>query len=157
MSVADPAVDAARDLAEESLDAMRRAIADAPPELLNWRPAADDTNSLAVIAVHGVTATRFWLSLAITGTAPERDRPAEFRTIVSGAQELLSIVDPLAADCRELLGFDGAFDPGAARVDPRDGTARSAAWTLIHAVSHLHEHVAQAEITRQVWDRGRQA
>lgn len=157
MSVADPAVEAARDLAEVSLDAMRRAIADAPPELLNWRPAVDDTNSLPVIAVHGVTATRFWLSLAISGTAPERDRPAEFRTMVSGAQELLSIVDPLVADCRELLGFDGAFDPGAARVDPRGGTARSAAWALIHAVSHLHEHVAQAEITRQVWDRGRQA
>jgi DinB superfamily len=151
--VANPAVEAARELAEESLGAMHRAIVDAPPELLNWRPAGDDTNSLAVIAVHGVTATRFWLSLAIMGTAPDRDRPAEFRTMVSSAQELLSIVNPVAADCRELLRFDGAFDHGAVRVDPRDGTARSAAWTLIHAVSHLHEHVAQAELTRQVWDR----
>ena len=146
----DPAIEAARDLAEPSLDALRRAIVDAPPELLNWRPAGDDTNPLAVLAVHAVSATRFWLSLAIAATAPERDRPAEFRTMVSSAEELVSMIDPLIADCRELLAFDGPFDPAAQRVDPRDGRSYSAAWTLMHAVTHLHEHVAQAELTRQV-------
>jgi uncharacterized damage-inducible protein DinB len=150
----DPAIVAARDLAEPSLDALRRAVVGAPPDLLNWRPAGDDTNSIAVIAVHAVAATRFWLALAITGAAPERDRAAEFRTNVTSADELLSIVDPLSADCRELLAFDGDVDPAAARVDPRDGTSYSAAWTLMHAVSHLQEHVGQAELTRQISPAG---
>jgi hypothetical protein len=155
--VSDPAIEAARDIANNSLDSMRRAIVDAPPELLNWRPAGEDTNPIAVIAVHAITSTRWWLSVAIMGQAPERDRPAEFRTTVSSTEELLSMVDPLLADCRKLLAFDGDFDPGATRTDPRDGTATTAAWALTHAVEHLSEHVAHAELTRQVWDRAQGA
>jgi hypothetical protein len=149
--MSDPAIDAARQIAGGSLDAMRRAIVDASPELLNWRPAGDDTNPIAVLAVHALTSTRWWLSVAVTGVAPERDRPAEFRTTVSSAEELLSIVDPLVAECRVLLEFGGAFDPGASRTDRRDGTTVTAAWALIHAVEHLQEHVAHAELTRQLW------
>jgi hypothetical protein len=151
--VSDPAIEAAREIASESLDAMRKAIVGASPELLNWRPAGDDTNTIAVLAVHAFTSTRWWLSLAITGVAPERDRPAEFRTTVSNAEEMLWVADPLAAECRLLLEMGGAFDPGASRTDPRDGTTMTAAWALIHAVEHLREHVAHAELTRQVWDR----
>jgi len=155
--VTDPAIEAARAIAGGSLDAMRRAIVDAPPELLNWRPAGEDTNPIAVLAVHAITSTRWWLSVAITGVVPERDRPAEFRTTVSSAEELLPLVDPLVAECRELLESEGAFDPGASRTDPRDdGTTTTASWALIHAVEHLREHVAHAELTRQLWDRARE-
>jgi hypothetical protein len=154
--VSDPAIEAARGFVDGSLDAMRRAIAGAPPELLNWRPAGEDTNTIAVLAVHAATSTRWWLSVAITGEAPERDRPAEFRTTVSSAEELLSIVDPLAADSRELLDSQDPLDLGATRIDPREGgTATTAAWALIHAVEHLQEHVAHTELTRQLWDRER--
>ncbi len=150
--MSDPAIDAARQIAGGSLDAMRQAIVGAPPELLNWHPAGDDTNPIAVLAVHALNSTRWWLSVAITGVVPERDRPAEFRTTVSSAEELLSVVDPLAAECRVLLEAGGAFDPGAFRTDPRDGATVTAAWALIHAVEHLQEHVAHAELTRQMWD-----
>jgi hypothetical protein len=151
--VSDPAIDAAREIAAGSLDAMRRAVAGAPPELLNWRPAGNDTNPIAVLAVHALGSTRWWLSISIKGVAPERDRPAEFRTQVSSAEELLSIVDPMAADCRALLESGDALVPGASRADPRDGTTVTAAWALMHAVEHLQEHVAHAELTRQVWER----
>jgi len=133
--VSDPAIDAAREIAGGSLDAMRQAIVGAPPELLNWRPAGDETNPIAVLAVHALSSTRWWLSVAITGVAPERHRPAEFRTTVSSAEELLSVVDPLAAECRVLLEAGGAFDPGAFRTDPGDGATVTAAWALIHALS----------------------
>jgi uncharacterized damage-inducible protein DinB len=150
----DPAIEAARGFVGHSLDAMRRAIDGSPTELLNWRPAGEETNSIAIIAVHAVTSTRWWLSVAITGNAPERDRPAEFRTKVSSAEELLSIVDPLAAECRDLLSSEDPLDLGASRTDPRDGGgATTVAWALIHAVEHLQEHVAHTELTRQVWER----
>jgi DinB superfamily len=151
--MSDPMIDAAREITDEGLDAMRRAIVGAPPELLNWRPAGDETNPIAVIAVHALTSARWWLSVAVTGEAPERDRPSEFRTKVLSAEELLSLTDPLAADCRELLKGEEAFDPGDSRTDPRNGTAVTAAWALIHAVEHLQEHVGHAELTRQVWDQ----
>jgi hypothetical protein len=116
--VSDPVIDAAREIVSESLDAMRTAIVGAPPELLNWRPAGDDTNSIAVLAVHALTSTRWWLSVAITGVAPERDRPAEFRTTVSNAEETLSVADPLATECRLLLESGRAFDPGCSPHRP---------------------------------------
>jgi hypothetical protein len=105
------------------------------------------------------TSTRWWLSVALTGDPPRRDRPAEFRTVVSDAAELLAIVDPLMDDVRELLASAGPFDPAAVRADPRadepPGSTVTAAWALLHATEHLREHVAHAELTRQVWEQGR--
>jgi uncharacterized damage-inducible protein DinB len=150
----DPAIEAVRGLVGRSLDAMGRAIDGSPPELLNWRPAGEGTNSIAVLAVHAITSTRWWLSVAITGTVPERDRAQEFRTKISSAEELRSIVDPLSADCRELLTSEEPLELGASRTDPREGgTDTTVAWALIHAIEHLQEHVAHAELTRQVWER----
>jgi hypothetical protein len=31
----------------------------------------------------------------------------------------------------------------------------TAAWALLHALEHLREHAAQAQLTRQLWQRGR--
>jgi uncharacterized damage-inducible protein DinB len=151
--VSDPAIEAARGFVDHSLDAMHRAIVGSSPELLNWRPAGEDTNTIAVLAVHAVTSTRWWLSVAITGQAPERDRPAEFRTTVSNAKELLAIFDPMAAECRKLLSSEDPLDLGASRTDPREGgSTTTVAWALIHAIEHLQEHVAHAELTRQMWE-----
>jgi hypothetical protein len=148
----DPTIEAARAFVDESLDSMRAAIAGATAEGLNRRPAGDDTNPVAVLVVHAVNSTRWWLSMALGVSLPERDRPSEFLTTVSGADELLGVFDPIAADCRALLDTDAAFDAGAIREDPREGEQVTAIWALIHAVEHLREHVAHAELTRQLFD-----
>jgi uncharacterized damage-inducible protein DinB len=150
---ADPTIEAARGFVDESLTSMRAAVAGAPADALNRRPAGDDTNPVAVLVVHAVNSTRWWLSVARGLPLPERDRPSEFLTTVADADELLALFDPVAADCRALLETDAAFDPGAIREDPRDGEQVTAAWALIHAVEHLREHVAHAELTRQVFER----
>jgi uncharacterized damage-inducible protein DinB len=132
---------------------MRAAIAGASADALNRRPAGDDTNAVAVLVVHAVNSTRWWLSMALGAPLPERDRPSEFLTTVSGTDELLEAFDPVAADCRALLDTDVAFDAGAIREDPRTGEQVTAVWALIHAVEHLREHVAHAELTRQLFDQ----
>jgi hypothetical protein len=155
MTASDPTIEAARSFVDESLDSMRAAVAGASPDALNRRPAGDGTNPVAVLVVHAVSSTRWWLSVALGLPLPKRDRPSEFLTTVAGADELLGIFDPIAADCRALLDTDMAFDPGAIREDPPEGERVTAAWALIHAVEHLREHVAHAELTRQLWgDRG---
>ena len=151
MTASDPTLEAARSIIDESLDAMRAAIAGASADALNRRPAGDDSNPIAVLAVHALSSTRWWLSTALGRPVPERDRPSEFLTTVAGADELLGMFDPIAADCRALLSTDVAFDPGAIREDPRDGDQVTAAWALIHAVEHLREHVGHAELTRQLF------
>lgn len=148
--MADPTIEAAQGIVDESLDAMHRVIAGASPEVLNGKPAGDETNSIAVLVVHAASSTRWWLSVARGVPLPERDRPAEFLTSVASADELLGVFDPIAADCRSLLESDEAFEAGAIRQDPRDDERVSAAWALIHAVEHLSEHVAHAELTRQL-------
>jgi hypothetical protein len=152
MSVSDPTIEAARGFVEESLTAMRAAVADASADALNRRPAGDDTNPVAVLVVHALSSTRWWLSVATGAPLPDRDRPAEFLTTVADADELLAVFDPIAADCRALLDTDMVFAPGAIREDPRGSEQVTAVWALIHAVEHLREHVAHAELTRQLFE-----
>lgn len=149
--MSDPTLEAARSIVDESLDSMRAAIVGASADALNRRPVGDDTNPIAVLVVHAVSSTRWWLSVALGGLVPERDRPSEFLTTVTSADELLGVFDPIAADCRTSLSADVTFDPGAIREDPRDGDRVTAAWALIHAVEHLREHVGHAELTRQLF------
>lgn len=152
MTTTDPTLEAARSFVDESLDSMRAAVAGSSADALNRRPAGDDTNPVAVLVVHAVSSTRWWLSIALGAPIPERDRPSEFLTVVAGADELLGVFDPIAADCRALLDTDMAFEAGAMREEPSEGERVSAAWALIHAVEHLREHVAHAELTRQFWE-----
>ena len=125
---------------------------------MNRRPAGDDTNAIAVIAVHALHSTRWWLSVATDAPRPHRDRPSEFTTTVADASDLLAQVDSIRADCGSLLEQAGPFDPGAERVSAqphRDPETVTAAWALLHALEHLREHVAQLQLTRQVLDHAR--
>jgi hypothetical protein len=153
VTTSDPTLEAARSFVDTSLDSMRAAIVGASADALNRRPAGDDTNPVAVLVVHAASSTRWWLSVALGAPPPERDRPSEFLTTVTGADELLAVFDPIAADCRALLDTDMVFAPGAIREDPREGEQVTAVWALIHAVEHLREHVAHAELTRQLFER----
>jgi uncharacterized damage-inducible protein DinB len=156
--VADPNIVAARELLDENLEGLHQSIAGASVELLNRRPLGDETNSLAVIVTHALYSTRSWLSLATGAELPPRDRPAEFRTVATSAEELVSSVGAVGDECRSLLGDDATYDPATERTPtwrsgPDDvNEPTSAAWALIHAISHLQEHVAHAQLTRQILD-----
>ena len=148
----DPTIVAASDLLDRSLNSMREVIARADPEALDWRPGPD-TNSIAVLAVHSMHSTRMWLSVATGAPLPERDRPSEFLATVDGVDELLGFFDTMAADCRALLDTPDPFDPGAVHVTGRDDEeTATGAHALMHALEHLREHVAHAQLTDQLWE-----
>jgi uncharacterized damage-inducible protein DinB len=159
--MSDPTVTAARDIFEDSIEGLRDAIGGVPGEGLNWRPAGEDTNPIAVLAVHALGSTRSWLAVAFGAPLPERDRSAEFRTVATDAGELLAHVDRVATDCRSL--FDaadrtGTFEPGTMRTSHTRTSSGQAevvtgAWALLHAVEHLSEHRGHAQLTRQLWER----
>jgi hypothetical protein len=148
----DPTIEAAREIFDESVDHLREAIEGLSPDALNWRPAGEETNPVAVLAVHGMHSSRWWLTIARGAPLPERDRPSEFVTESGSDAELLAFVDRMAADCRARLDVEEAFDPTATRSVPDDEPV-SAAWALLHALEHLREHVAQAQLTRQLWQQ----
>jgi hypothetical protein len=150
--MSDPTIEAAREIFDESVDHLREAIEGLSPETLNWRPAGEETNPIAVLAVHGMHSSRWWFTIARGLPLPERDRPSEFVAETGGDTELLAFVDRMAEDCRARLDDQEPFDATASRPVPDDEPV-SAAWALLHALEHLREHVAQAQLTRQLWQR----
>jgi DinB superfamily len=147
----DPTLVAARDLFEQAFRGLRASIQGLSAEGLAWRPPARDSNPITVLATHAMHSSRWWLSIARGAEPPHRDRPSEFVAEVGGAGELLAQVDALAAECRARLGDDAPFDPGAMR-EVRGDEPVSSAWALTHAIEHLSEHSAVAQLTRQLWD-----
>ncbi|MBI2913938.1 MAG: DinB family protein [Chloroflexi bacterium] len=146
----DPFLAATREVIERSLGEMRQAIAGLPPQALNWRPAGDDTNSIAVLATHSLHSTRWWLSVALGEPLPARDRPSEFRASDPDAGSLLRLLEKMSADCLALVEKDRDVDWSAVRQTPE---RVSAAWALVHALSHLREHAGQIFLTRQLWEQ----
>jgi uncharacterized damage-inducible protein DinB len=157
MTTPDPFLLAAQHVLDRALDEMRQSLAGAANDALNWRPGGDDTNSLAVLAVHALSSTRSWLSVATGAPLPERDRDAEFEATASDAASLLAWFDGLALECRALLEPAGAIDWRAVRrTHPRPDDRPeevSGAWALLHALEHLREHEGQLFLTRQLWDQ----
>ena len=150
----DPILTSARDLLRRARDDLRAAIDGLPPDALNWRPAAADTNSIAVLATHSLTSTREWLSVAVDAPLPARDRPTEFQFEAASATELLAFTDALFEDCLSLIDSSRTVDWAALRHhwDPGRDIELFAAWALLHALEHLREHVGQMSLTRQLWE-----
>jgi hypothetical protein len=146
----DPTIEAAREILDESLDALGHAIEGASVEELSWRPAPD-ANSVVVLVVHGLHSTRWWLSVATGAAMPDRDRPSEFLAEAESQTELATMLSEMGGECQALLAGAGEFQPAATWTHPTDGDVLTRAWALLHALEHLREHVAQALLTRQAW------
>ena len=155
----DPILTSARDLLRRARDDMRAAVDSLRPDALNWRPAGDDTNSIAVLATHSLTSTREWLSVAVGEPPPERDRDSEFEASARDAGELLAFVDGLFEECLSLVDKSRSVDWSALRSqgDPDTDIHLFAAWALLHALEHLREHLGQMLLTRQLWEARRPA
>jgi hypothetical protein len=145
----DPTIEAAREIFDESVDHLREAIEGLTLEALAWRPAGEESNPITVLAVHGMHSSRWWLTIARGLPLPKRDRPSEFVAESASDSELLAFVDQMAVDCRACLDPAEPFDPSVSRALP-EGEPVSAAWALLHALEHFREHVAQAQLTRQL-------
>lgn len=153
----DVSYEAAAEIVESQLAELRKALEGCTAEELNRRPAGDDTNPLAVLAAHALGSTRSWLSIATGSPLPERDRDAEFRTVVDDPADFMAWFEDAASACRALLDADDAFDPsrvGTAPWTSQPDEPVTAAWALLHALEHLSEHVGHAQLTRQLRDRG---
>ncbi len=161
----DPITPSARYVLKESLGELRAAVEGVPAEALNWRPAGEETNSIAVLATHVLHSTRSWLAIAVGAPLPERDRPAEFLATEDDPGALLRLVDEMSAQCTVLLRDAGEVDWSATRKTharpaqkAEDGSWQPgveevpAAYAILHALEHLGEHVAHCSLTRQLWE-----
>ncbi len=132
-------------------------IADLPVEALNWRPitGSEDhaTNSLAVLATHIAGAEHFWIGEVVGRRPATRNRPAEFTTQATSAQELCQLLEKTGAETRAVLAaLDQADLDGTRQVDDRTVTVR---WGIVHIIDHTALHLGHMQLTYQLWMAGK--
>jgi uncharacterized damage-inducible protein DinB len=136
---------------------LREAVDGLPDEALNWKPAGEDTNSVAVLVTHMLHSTRSWISTAVAAPLPERDRDSEFRVTANKTEDLLELLDDFSTQILALLNSSGEIDWAAnrkthLRPDPSLPDYVPASYALLHAIEHVGQHVAHVSLTRQLWD-----
>jgi uncharacterized damage-inducible protein DinB len=155
----DAFLSAARELLDETLSGILEALDGLSTEQLNATLDLDGANSLAVIAVHATKSARSWTAVAMGAPLPERDRPAEFRTVASSRESLLAELRDVREEVRGVLAGEPALAWDELRpTHPRvDGSTEpvSGAWALLHTMEHAREHLSQMWLTRQVLEDGR--
>ena len=129
-----------------------RAIADLPPEALDWTPGPG-MNSLAVLVTHTAGAERYWIGDVAGEDRSGRVREAEFETRSRGVDTLATLLTDTLIHSRGVLRRLTVEDLDARRLSVRDGDEYSVAWCLAHALEHTGLHLGHIQVTRQLWDQ----
>ncbi len=146
-------------IVRESLAFLRASVEDLPQEALDWKPLPS-ANSAAVLVVHSVTATRFFLkagSGAVGSITDYRanERAAAFRSAGIARADLLSMLDAFDAEAEGILTAGADSDlSNAVTMPTNDGLpvpTRSGAGTLFAAIGHLREHVGHVQLMHDLW------
>jgi len=115
---------------------------------LNWRPLPK-ANSIAVLVAHSLGSEREMIR-AVRSLPSDRDRDSEFR-VEADAAELLALADQADREVDEhmagLTAEDLIQDRPRKDHDPKPGLM----W-LISNYGHAREHLAQVELTKQLYD-----
>jgi hypothetical protein len=137
----------------EDLKDLRAGFDGLPGEALDWKPAGEDTNSVAVLVTHVLGSTRWWMSVALGATPADRDRESEFRVKSGDTAALLTFMDDFSEQILAIIDSVREVDWSAQRKTPGDTPPTvPASWALLHAIEHLREHVAHVGLTRQLWE-----
>ena len=127
---------------------MRVHVRGADTGTLNWKPLPL-ANSIAVLIVHTLGSEREMIR-AVRSLTTERDRDAEFRAEVQAA-DLLEMLDRADQELDEHLGALTAAD--LTELRPRgDRPPRPGLEWLLSNYGHAREHLAQIELTKQLYD-----
>jgi len=115
---------------------------------LNWKPLPL-ANSVAVLIVHTLGSEREMIR-AVRLLPTERDRDSEFRAEAEAA-DLMSLLDEADRELDEQLGALTAAD--LTELRPRgDRPPRPGLEWLLANYGHAREHLAQIELTKQLYD-----
>jgi uncharacterized damage-inducible protein DinB len=154
-----PTHEGALQVTRESLHFLSSSIAELPEEAMDWKPLPGGS-SFAVLVVHCVTATRFFLQAGSgeAGSLAEYragERADAFRTAGIGKRELLGLIAAFGQEAEALVA-KGTEEHLAARVeltaaDSMPVPVRNGAGTLFAAIAHLREHVGHVQLMHDLW------
>lgn len=117
-------------------------------QALNWKPHPD-ANSVAVLVVHTLGSEREMIR-AVRMLSTERDRPAEFKAEADAA-DLIALVDQADRELDEHVGALTAAD--LTEMRPRgDRPPKPGLEWLLSNYGHAREHLAQIQLTKQLYE-----
>src|SRR5206468_5265290 len=141
--------DAFKTLFHELHDKLREQVRGLDQGTLNWRPLPK-ANSIAVLVTHSLGSEREMLR-SVRQVATERDRESEFK-VEAEAADLLALLDQADRDVDEFLG--GLTPEDLTENRPRgENEPKPGLYWLISNYGHAREHLAQIELTKQLYDR----
>jgi hypothetical protein len=120
-------------------------------EALNWKPHPE-ANSIAVLVFHTLGSEREMIN-AVRGITTERDRASEFE-VEADAADLVALIEIADDDMDHHIAALTAHDLTTPR--PRgDRPPRQGLEWLVSNYGHEREHLAQIELTKQLYEAGR--
>jgi hypothetical protein len=129
-------------------DEMRKQVRGLDHGTINWKPLPL-ANSIAVLIVHTLGSEREMIR-AVRLLPTERDRDAEFNA-ESDSADLVALLDQADRELDEHLGALTVAD--LTEMRPRgDRPPRPGLEWLISNYGHAREHLAQIELTKQLYD-----
>jgi len=129
-------------------DKLREQVRGMDAGTLNWKPLPL-ANSVAVLIVHTLGSEREMIR-AVRSLPTERDRESEFKAEAEAA-DLLALLDQVDRELDEHLSAVTAAD--LTELRPRgDRPPRPGLEWLLSNYGHAREHLAQVELTKQLYD-----
>ena len=115
---------------------------------LNWRPLPK-ANSIAVLVTHTLGSEREMIR-ALRQMPSDRDRESEFKVELEAA-DLLGMLDQADRDLDEHTAVLSPADLTELRPRGERPPRRGIEW-LVSNYGHAREHLAQLELTKQLYD-----
>lgn len=129
-------------------DMMREQVRGMDHGTLNWSPLPK-ANSLAVLVTHTLGSEREMIR-ALRQIPTDRDRDSEFRVEVEAA-DLLALIDRADRELDEHVAALTSAD--LTELRPRgDRPPRPGIEWLVSNYGHAREHLAQMQLTKQLYD-----
>ena len=127
---------------------MRKQVRGLDHGTINWKPLPL-ANSIAVLIVHSLGSEREMIR-AVRKLTTERDRDAEFKAELD-AEDLIALLDQTDREVDEHLQTLTAAD--LTEMRPRgDRPPKPGLEWLVSNYGHAREHLAQIELTKQLYD-----
>ena len=149
MNVVEEIKEGLRRIFKDQHNRWREIVTGLDEAALNWKPG-EDTNSLTALVAHTCDAERFLMATAL-GITIDRDREAKFRTVVTGTDELLKLIDETEAETDSYI--DRLNNDLLVAEHSLPGRAHTGIWWALHGIEHSTEHIGQALLTRQMYEQ----
>jgi hypothetical protein len=149
MNDADQYVQDIMELHQDVHRRLREEIEGLDNEELNWTPGPD-TSSIGTIVIHALGAEAEMLR-NIVQIPTSRNRDAEFAPQVHEAGNLLRLLDAAGEDWQQLAPRIQEDHLRARRPRPNKPEPQSGLFWLVRNYGHMREHLAQVQLTRQLY------